>query len=181
MRHRRTSLIYAFEFSASIDCSIEPCAKPQKLYEELGCKAVYGSKSCCAKRWECPDFKKLEGDKCTLGGKQYSVGEILPRNFTDDSKCVETCVCTRSTCTFLFSSQQHSNFFSLHYREGNEPAKFTCSKSDCGVSSFRFPGCINVYGDLNECCSTSIVCGKINDTRVAVSALIPIDIISRRS
>lgn len=72
-------------------------------------------------------------------------------------------------------------FISLHYREGNEPAKFTCSKSDCGVSSFRFPGCINVYGDLNECCSTSIVCGKINDTRVAVSALIPIDIISRRS
>lgn len=112
MRHRQTSLIYAFEFSASIDCSIEQCAKPQKLYEELGCKAVYGSKSCCAKRFECPlDFKKLENDKCTLAGKQYSIGEILPRNFTDDSKCVETCICTRSTCTFPLLLSTAFKFF----------------------------------------------------------------------
>lgn len=46
------------------------------------------------------------------------------------------------------------------YRQDNEPAKFACSNSDCGVSSFKVPGCINLYGDLNECCSTSIVCGK---------------------
>lgn len=48
-------------------------------------------------------------------------------------------------------------------RQENEPAKFECSNSDCGVSSFNVPGCINLYGDLNECCSTSIVCGKCQD------------------
>lgn len=117
MRHRQTSLIYAVEFSASIDCNIEQCAKPQKLYEELGCKAVYGSKSCCPKRFECPDFRKLDEDKCTLGGRQYSIGDILPRNFTDDSKCVETCICTRSTCSFPLLSSTSLNFFVFCFTE----------------------------------------------------------------
>lgn len=40
-----------------------------------------------------------------------------------------------------------------------------CTKSDCGVSSFKVPGCINIYGDLNECCSTSIICGMSSSSR----------------
>lgn len=81
-------------FSASIDCNIEKCAKATKVYEELGCKAVSGAKSCCAKRFECPDFKKLDENMCNFEGKEYALGEVLPRNSTD-SKCSETCFCTR--------------------------------------------------------------------------------------
>lgn len=80
---------------ASIDCNNEQCAKPQKLYEELGCKAFYGARSCCAKRFECPDFKKLDDSKCSFEGKEYKIGETVPRNFTDTTKCVETCFCSR--------------------------------------------------------------------------------------
>lgn len=54
-----------------------------------------------------------------------------------------------------------NNLFDF-YRQANEPAKFLCSNTNCGVASFKVPGCINLYGDLNECCSTSIVCGKTN-------------------
>lgn len=106
MRHHLTRfqcklLIYVDEFLASIDCNIEQCAKPSKLYEELGCKAVYGAKSCCAKRFECPDFKKLDDNKCMFEGKEFALGVILPRNFTDN-KCSETCFCTRFTLIFFF-------------------------------------------------------------------------------
>lgn len=99
MRHHLTCLqckllIYVDEFLALIDCNIEQCAKPSKVYEELGCKAVYGAKSCCAKRFECPDFKKLDDNKCMFEGKEFTIGEILPRNFTQN-KCSETCLCTR--------------------------------------------------------------------------------------
>lgn len=110
MRHRQTSWrckwsINLCWFPASIGCNIGQCAKPLKIYEELGCKAVYGPKSCCAKRFECPDFQKLDDNKCTFSGKEYKIGEILPRNVTiDNTKCVETCFCTRSACIFLFLS-----------------------------------------------------------------------------
>lgn len=91
--------------SVSIDCDIEQCAKPSKLYEELGCKAVFGSRSCCAKRYECPDFKNLDDNKCTYEGKEYRIGEILPRTLASNTKCVETCFCTRSVCiSFSFLS-----------------------------------------------------------------------------
>jgi hypothetical protein len=51
-------------------------------------------------------------------------------------------------------------FFFLFKRYDNEPAKFVCTKSDCSnFNSHQVPGCINIYGDLNECCSTSIICG----------------------
>lgn len=111
MRHQtgliRNDICMFMMISASIDCNIEQCAKPSKLYEELGCKAVYGSKSCCAKRFECPDFKKLDDNKCTFEGKEYKIGEILPRTLASNTKCVETCFCTRSACisfSVFFSS-----------------------------------------------------------------------------
>lgn len=81
---------------ASIDCNADQCAKPTKVYEELGCKPVLGSRSCCAKRFDCPDFKKLDDNKCTFEGKEYQVGESLPRNSAENTKCDETCICTRS-------------------------------------------------------------------------------------
>lgn len=115
MRHTRSNglsrrQIYAeCLFSASIDCNIEQCAKPTKFYEELGCKAVFGAKSCCAKRFECPDFRSLDDNKCTFDGKEYSIGEILPRGNADTAKCIETCFCTRSVC-ISFSSPFHFCF-----------------------------------------------------------------------
>ncbi|KAL7027781.1 hypothetical protein ACKWTF_005578 [Chironomus riparius] len=134
--------------AASIDCNIDECRKPMKIYEELGCKPIYGSKSCCPKRFECPDDMKVVKDenKCTFEGIDYKIGEILPRNSTTESKCVEACICSR-------------------YEE--EPAKFLCTNSDCGISSFKVPGCINIYGDLNECCSTSIVCDDEEKEKLA--------------
>ncbi|XP_070492871.1 uncharacterized protein [Chironomus tepperi] len=134
--------------AASIDCNIDECRKPMKIYEELGCKPIYGSKSCCPKRFECPDDMKVVKDenKCTFEGNDYKIGEVLPRNLTTESKCVEECICSR-------------------YEE--EPAKFLCTNSDCGISSFKVPGCINIYGDLNECCSTSIVCDDEEKEKLA--------------
>lgn len=82
--------------SASIDCNIDSCAKPSIVLEELGCKAVMGSKSCCPKRFDCPDFKKLDENTCSFEGKEYNIGEILPRSLASNTKCVETCFCTRS-------------------------------------------------------------------------------------
>lgn len=79
---------------ASIDCKIEKCAKSSKVYEELGCKAVYGSRSCCAKRYDCPEFKKPTENKCYFEGSEYAIGEVLPRNSTN-SPCSEICSCTR--------------------------------------------------------------------------------------
>lgn len=174
MRHRRARYflsnakpinLHLFR-SASVDCNIDQCAKSTKVYEELGCKAVFGSRSCCAKRFDCPDFQKLDDNTCTHEGQEYRIGESLPRNRADNTKCLETCFCTRSACSS--SSSPHNpvcclndskSLFSRH-RQDNAPAKFTCTDSDCGISSLDVPGCISVYGDLNECCSTSIVCGE---------------------
>lgn len=160
-------MLKIFLLPASVDCNIEQCSKPLKVYEELGCKAVLGSRSCCAKRFDCPDFTKLDENKCTFGDKEYNIGEILPRHFTDSAKCVETCFCTRSVCVSFSSRWFLVRFITVTLtsfrREDNQPAKFKCTNSDCGVSSLKVPGCLNIYGDLNECCSTSIVCGKSND------------------
>ncbi|CAO1379806.1 unnamed protein product [Diamesa serratosioi] len=120
----------------SDECS-EKCPRPL-IYEELGCKAIYGSNGCCPKRYHCTNFATLDKSRCHLNGNSFAVGEILPRNLiTDGSKCVESCFCSR-------------------YR--NEPAKFSCANNECGISNIRVPGCTNVYGDLNECCSTSTIC-----------------------
>lgn len=82
--------------SASIECNIDECRKPMKIYEELGCKPIYGSKSCCPKRFECPDDVKIikDEDKCTYQGVAFKIGEVLPRKFTNESKCLEACVCS---------------------------------------------------------------------------------------
>lgn len=92
-------------FAASIDCNIDECRKPMKIYEELGCKPIYGSKSCCPKRFECPDNMKVVKDenKCTFEGIDYKIGEVLPRNLTTESKCVEACICSRSLLTYFNS------------------------------------------------------------------------------
>lgn len=157
--------------SASIDCNTESCAKPSIVLEELGCKAVMSPKSCCAKRFDCPDFKRLDENTCSFAGKEYKIGEILPRSLESNTKCVETCFCTRSACISFFFYISNRCFITtfIHIsRQDNEPAKFSCSKSDCGVSSFKLPGCLKIYGDLNECCSTSVVCGERNAISVQV-------------
>jgi len=56
-----------------------------------------------------------------------------------------------------------SNFLCV-CRSENEPAKFACSNSECGSPQ---TGCINVYGDLNECCSTSTVCEDSEKDKLA--------------
>lgn len=94
-----------FDFLVSIKCDTDQCAKPLKVYNELGCKAIFGTNSCCPKRFECDDFKKLDENKCHFDGIEYSIGEILPRNFTDDSKCVETCFCSRSVISISITQQ----------------------------------------------------------------------------
>ena len=83
-------------FAASIDCNIDECRKPMKIYEELG--------SCCPKRFECPDDMKVVKDenKCTFEGIDYNIGEVLPRNLTTESKCVEACICSRSLHTTIY-------------------------------------------------------------------------------
>ncbi|CAO1392624.1 unnamed protein product [Diamesa tonsa] len=125
-----------FDCLVSDECN-EKCPRPL-IYEELGCTAIYGSNGCCPKRYHCTNFASLDKSRCHINGNSFAVGEILPRNLiTDGAKCVESCFCSR-------------------YR--NEPAKFSCANNECGISNIRIPGCTNVYGDLNECCSTSTIC-----------------------
>lgn len=99
---------FMFMIAASIDCNVDSCAKPSIVLEELGCKAVLGAKSCCAKRFDCPDFKKLDENTCSFEGKEYKIGEILPRSRdTSNTKCVERCFCTRSariSFSFIFQT-----------------------------------------------------------------------------
>ncbi|KAG5681524.1 hypothetical protein PVAND_010950 [Polypedilum vanderplanki] len=146
-------LFFGTAIAASIDCNIDECRKPMKIYEELGCKPIYGSKSCCPKRFECPDDIKVvkDADKCTYQGTSFAIGEVLPRKFTNESKCLEACVC---------SSRYHED-------DATATAKFICEASDCGISSFKIPGCINIFGDVNECCSTSIVCDDEEKEKLA--------------
>jgi hypothetical protein len=84
-----------------------------KIYEELGCKPIYGSKSCCPKRFECPDDMKVVKDenKCTFEGINYEIGEVLPRNLTAESKCVEACICSRS-----LTALTHSTIFLINLK-----------------------------------------------------------------
>ena len=120
MRHQTSFDKFMLMISVSIDCDTEQCAKPSKLYEELGCKAVYGSRSCCAKRFECPDFKKLDDNKCMFEGKEYKIGEILPRTDASNTKCVETCFCTRSVCiSFSLKSFSTRYFLTPSYYKYN--------------------------------------------------------------
>lgn len=49
--------------AASIDCESNQCKKISLLYQAVGCKAIKTSKSCCPKRFECPDFKKSDDDE----------------------------------------------------------------------------------------------------------------------
>lgn len=91
-------------FLASIDCNTDECRKPMKIYEELGCKAIFGSKSCCPKRYECPDDVRIVKDenKCIYKGDEYKIGDLLPRSHTNESKCLEECVCSRSVSHVYF-------------------------------------------------------------------------------
>lgn len=76
-----------------------------KIFEELRCKAIYGAKSCCPKRFECADnMRKIDTNLCAFDGKIYKVGDILRRNLSIDSKCHETCICSsRSVVIFTFN------------------------------------------------------------------------------
>lgn len=87
---------------ASIDCNIAECKKPIKIYEELHCKPIYGAKSCCPKRFECPENSlRYDANKCLFDDKFYKIGEVL--NFSNKSTCLETCICSRSVAVVTFN------------------------------------------------------------------------------
>lgn len=111
---------------------------------------MFGSRSCCPKRFECPDLNKSDDDKCTFEGKDYQLGEILPRDETVNTKCVETCFCTRSACVssspFLSPvnydiehKTNHSLFFAdMTTSPPNSLARTVtaaCQASNCPVAS----------------------------------------------
>jgi hypothetical protein len=132
-------IFFASSKPASIDCNIEQCSKPMNLYEELGCKATYSTQSCCAKRFDCPDFTQPDEEKCTFGGKQYQVGEILPRNITSNTKCVETCFCTRSGFFFCDDSFPFHSFSLLAADKTTSPPILSAQTAIAVSRALRCP------------------------------------------
>lgn len=73
-----------------------------KIYEELHCKPIYGAKSCCPKRFECPENTlRFDANKCAFDDKFYKIGEVL--NFSNESTCLETCICSRLVAIVTFN------------------------------------------------------------------------------
>jgi len=55
------------------------CNEPSLIYEELGCKPIYGSKTtACPIRYNCSHLDCLPTDTCFYKGKHYNIGEKLP-------------------------------------------------------------------------------------------------------
>lgn len=146
-----------------------------KIYEELHCKPIYGAKSCCPKRFECPENTlRFDANKCAFDDKFYKIGEVL--NFSNESTCLETCICSRLVAIVTFNLsllllllcfniyRRYLIFWSYIRRYDNEPAKFQCSTFDCGDDDKvkvdkLVGGCVKTYNGVQECCSASIVCG----------------------
>lgn len=54
-----------------------------------------------------------------------------------------------------------------HSSHDNEPAKFLCSTNNCdGISDAKVDnGCVKIYTDVKECCSTTTVCGMKSSSK----------------
>jgi hypothetical protein len=134
-------IISSFVYAAD-DCDVASCAKPLKHHEELGCKANYDDGKCCPS-YDCSDYTKLDPSKCHFNGEAYEVGQALARNVSGLT-CTQSCFCSRSE---------------------EQPAKFICAQQSCGF--FQSQSCVNVYGSLDECCSTASICD--DDQKSALS------------
>lgn len=75
-------------------CSKAQCTGNQKLYTELGCSPVLKKGNCCPIRYNCPNIKLRDVNKCFLSGKQYNVKEDLPEEIANKF-CAPTCKCNK--------------------------------------------------------------------------------------
>lgn len=75
-------------------CSRAQCTGNQKLYKDLRCTPVFKKGNCCPTRYNCPDIKLRDLNKCFLSGRQYNVKEDLPEAIANEF-CAPTCKCNK--------------------------------------------------------------------------------------
>ncbi|KAF2888502.1 hypothetical protein ILUMI_17671, partial [Ignelater luminosus] len=119
------------------------CNEPILLYEDLGCKPVFGSSDdCCPAQYDCSHIEhraKLNAEVCYFHGKTYNPGKSI----NDDEvygNCKVGCTC---------SKKQSGNM------------GFTCAAIDCPYDPSLKPGCHFKY-ELDKCCNVGQVCEPFN-------------------
>ncbi|KAF7996295.1 hypothetical protein HCN44_001927 [Aphidius gifuensis] len=130
------------------------CQGPIKIYEELGCTPVYKKLELnCPSRYNCNHIKRRSPEKCYIDGKEYSDGDKLPDEYTDDPCTV--CICTISKKTANFECL--SNLCSGRFKEGCYlrrnateccPGPLICPEKKQDIPTCQVDGVTYYDGDL---------------------------------
>lgn len=113
-------------------CDPKKCYNIIEHYRELKCKPI--GDECCPKRFVCPDFEKIDDNKCYYKGVEYNDGDVVK----DPPRCTLDCRC----------------------RKFSDVAQTSCITPECPEHfNHNLRGCVPKISSIDKCCGKNFTCG----------------------